>query len=192
MRCRYPRPLKVVRFVENSLSFYQLNISRVDIPCVLENDVAAAARSTQPVTLHIRVNITPPTLFNSPPSIPTADGSSPEEAPIPRRIQPSSPEHPLPLSHHQPVEAGNDKPQSREEVSPASANDLRPAVAQADQAMKRMDRLDTWQGAVGRVKWVMDTLSPIAEVRVIPLMSLAKLTSTFSISHSQRWHTVYF
>jgi hypothetical protein len=193
MRCRYPRPLEVVRFVENSLSFYRLNISRVDIPCVLENDVAGAARSTQPVTLHIRVNITPPTLINSPPSIPTADGSSPvEEAPIRGRIQPPSPEHPLPPSHHQPVEAGNNNPKSREEVSPASANDLRPALAQADQAMKRMDRLDTWQGAVGRIKWVMDTLSPIAEVRVIPLMSLAKLTSTFSTSHSQRWHTVYF
>ena len=193
MRCRYPRPLKVVRFVENSLSFYQLNISRVDIPCVLENDVVEAARSTQPVTLHIRVNITPPTLYNSPPSIPTEDGSSPaEEAPIPGCIQPPSPEHPLPLSHHQTVEAANNKPQSPEEVLSTSTKDPRPALAQADQAMKRMDRLNTWQGAVGRVKWVMDTLGPIAEVRVIPLMSLTKLTSTFSISHSQRWHTVYF
>ena len=106
----------------------------------------------------------PPTLYNSPPSIPTADdGSLAEEAPIPGRIQPPSPEHPL---HHQPVEAAKNS-QSREEVSP-SANDLRPALAQADQAMKRMDRLNTWQGAVGRIKWVMDTLSPIAEVRVIP------------------------
>ena len=190
MRCRYPRPLKVVRFVENSLSFYQLNLSRVDIPCVLENE---DAQSTHPVTLHISVSITPPTLYNSPPSIPTADGSSPaEEAPIPGRIQPPSPEHPLYLSHHQPVEAANNNPQSREEVSPASANDLRPALAQADQAMKRMDRLNTWHGAVGKVKWVMDTLGPIAEVRIIPLMSLVELTSIHSISHSQRWHTVYF
>ena len=159
----------MVRFVDSSLSFYQLNISRVDIPCVLENVVAETVRLTQPVTLHIRVNITPPTLYNSPPSIPTADGSSlAEEAPIPGRIQLPSPEHPLHLLHHQPVEAANKKPQSPEEVPSTSTKDPRPALAQADQAMKRMDRLNTWQGAVGRVKWVMDTLGPIAEVRVIP------------------------
>ena len=58
-------------------SFYQLNISCADIPCVLENGVVGGARSTQPVnidryvecgTLHITVNITPPSpnLHNSP------------------------------------------------------------------------------------------------------------------------------
>jgi hypothetical protein len=160
--------------------------------CVLGNDLGGAARSTQPVTLHIRVNITPPTLYNSPPSIPTADGSSPaEEAPIAGRIQAPSPEHPLALSHHQPVEAGNNK-QSREEAPSTSTKDLRSALDRADDAMKQMDRLNTWKGAVGRVKWVMDALSPIAEVRIIPLMSLAELTSTFSITHPQRWRTVYF
>ena len=165
MRCRYPQPPKVVRFLENSLSFNHLNISRADIPCVLENDVVEAARLTQPVTLYITVYITPPTLYNSPPSIPTADDSSPaEEAPLPGRIQSPSLDHPLPLSHHQPVEAGNNKPQ---EVSATSANNPRRALKRADQAMKRMDRSNTWQGAVGRIKWVMDALGPIAEVRVI-------------------------
>jgi hypothetical protein len=72
------------------------------------------------------------------------------------------------LSHHQPVEAGDNKPQSREETSPAGAKDLRLALDQADQAMKLIDRSKTWQGAVGKIKWVMDTLGPIAEVRVIP------------------------
>jgi hypothetical protein len=137
--------------------------------CVLGNGVGGAARSTQPVTLHIRVNITPPTLYNSPPSIPTADGSSPaEEAPIAGRIQPPSPEHPLALSHHQPVEVGNNK-QSREEAPSTSTKDPRSALDRADHAMKHMDRLDSaLKGAIGRVKWVMDALSPIAEVRVIP------------------------
>jgi hypothetical protein len=159
----------VVRFIENSLSFDHLNISRVDIPCVLGNNVAKAAQSTQGVTLYIAVNITPPTLYNNPPSIPTADGSSlAEKTPTPGCIQPPSPEQPLPLSHHQLVEAGNNNPQSREEVSPASTKDPRLALDRADQAMERMDRSNTWQGAVGRIKWVMDTLSPIAEVRVIP------------------------
>jgi hypothetical protein len=123
-------------------------------------------RSTQPVTLYITVNVTPPNLFNSPPSIPIEDVDSPtEEATIPGHIQSPTPERILPLSHHQPVEAGKNKPQ---EVSTASANNPRLALKRADQAMKQMDRSNTWQAAVGRIKWVMDTLGPIAEVRVIP------------------------
>jgi hypothetical protein len=167
--CRYPQPLKVVRSVENSLSLNQLNISRADIPCTLENDVAEAARETQPVTLYISIDITPPTLYNRPPSIPTADDGSPaEEAPIPGRIQSPSPEHRLPLSHHQPVETGITMPQSRKEVSPASTKDLLSALDQTDEAMKQIDRSDTCEMAVRRIKWVMDTLGPVAEVRVIP------------------------
>jgi hypothetical protein len=46
--------------------------------------------------------------------------------------------------------------------------ELRLALHQAYQDMNRIDRSSTWQGAVGRIKWVMDTLGPIAEVRVIP------------------------
>ena len=57
MRCKYPWPLEVVRFVENSLSFNQLNVLRADIPCVLENTVGEAARS-QPITLYVTIHIT--------------------------------------------------------------------------------------------------------------------------------------
>ena len=163
----------MVRFVENSLSFNQLNISRTDIPCVLGNDVGEAARSTQPVTLYLTVNITSPNLYNSPPSIPAEDGDSPaDEATIPGRIQFPAPEHRLPLSHHQPVETGNTIPQSREEMSSTSTKNPRFALHWADKVMKRIvpiDRSNTWERAVGRIKWVMDTLGPIAEVRVMPL-----------------------
>jgi hypothetical protein len=171
MKCRYLWPLKVVRFVESSLSFHQLNISRADIPCVLENDVEEAARSTQPVTLYITVDITPPNLCNGPPSIPTEDGDSPAEgATIPGHIQFPAPEHLLPLSHHQPVETGNTVPQGREEVSPTSIKNPRPALDRADEVMEHVvpiDQSNTWERAVGRIKWVMDTLGPIAGVRVL-------------------------
>jgi hypothetical protein len=158
-------------FIENPLSFNKLNISRADISCVLENGVAVAAQSTQPITIYIVVNSTSSTLDNSPPSIPTADNGSPaEEVPIPARghTQSPSPEQPSPPSHHQHGEVGNNEPRSREEVPHASTEDLCVALSQADQAMKRVDRSNAWQGAVGRVKWVMDTLSPVAGVRVIP------------------------
>ena len=151
-----------------SLLFNRSNISHAVIPCVLENDLGNTARSTQSATLYIKVNVTSPALYSIPASMPTEDGGPPaEEAPIPGRAQPS-PGHPLPLLHHQPVEAGQNKPQSREQVSPAGTEDLRLVLDQADQAMKQIDRSSTWQGAVGRIKWVMDTLSPIAEVRVTP------------------------
>ena len=98
--------------------------------------------------------------------MPTEDVDFPaEKATIPRRTQPPSPEHPVPPAHHQPVEAGNNKLQ---EVSATGAKNPRHALKRADQAVKRMDRSNTWQGAIGRIKWVMDALGPFAEVRVIP------------------------
>ena len=168
MRCRYPQPLKVVRFLENSLLFNQLNISRADIPCVLEND---AGRSTQPVTLYIIINITPPDPYNSPPSIPTEDVDSPaDKTTTSGPIQFSTPEHHLPQSHHRSIETEN-TPQSREEVSLTSTSNFRSALNSANEALKRAvpnDRSKTWERALGRIKWVMDTLEPIAEVRLIP------------------------
>ena len=148
-----------------------MNISSTDIPCVLENDVRETARSTQPVTLYISVDITPPTLYSSPPSIPTGYDCPPtEETPMPGRIRSPSLEHPLLPSHHQPVEADNNKPQSREELSPATTKNLPLDLRQADEATRRINRSNTCQGVVRRMKWVMDTLGPIAEVRAIPFL----------------------
>ena len=145
-----------------------MTISRADIPCVLEKGVGGAARSTQPVTLYITVNVTPP----NPHPVPTeGDNSFATEATIQGRIQFPTPEHFLPLPYHQPVETGNIMPQSLEEVSPISTENPRLALDRADEAMNRIVPIDgsnTWEGAVGRIEWVMDTLSPIAEVRVTP------------------------
>ena len=59
-------------------------------------------------------------------------------------------------------------PQSREEMSPTSAKNPRFALDQADDAIKWMVttvRSNTCEWVVGRIKWVMDTLGPVAEVR---------------------------
>ena len=168
MRCRYPSPLKVVRFVENFPLFNQLNVSRADIPCVLGNGIAGAPRPTQSVTLYISIHITSPSPHNSQ----TVRGDShTEDATIPGRIQLPVSEHVLPLSHHQAVETGNTMPQIREDVSHTNTTDPHLAVLLADESIKRIVLIDgsnTWEKAVKRVKWVMDTLGPIAEVRVIP------------------------
>jgi hypothetical protein len=62
-------------------------------------------------------------------------------------------------------------PQSRKEVSLTSTMNPRFALHRADESIKRIVPIDgsnTWERAVGRIKWVMDTLGPIAEVRVAP------------------------
>ena len=117
------------------------------------------------------MNIKPPNLYNSPPDIPTKDDVSlAEEDTIPERIQFPATEHLLQLSHHQTIETSNTVPQSREEMSPASTKDPRFALRWADNAIRQIvpvDRSNMWESALGRIKWVMDTLSPIAEVRII-------------------------
>jgi len=145
-------------------SFNQLNIFHADIPRVFDNDGGEAARSAQP---YKPVNITPPK-YNSPPSIPTEYDDPPTK---PERIQFPVPKRLLPLLHRQPVETGNTMPQSRKKLSPTSTKNPRFAPYQAEKAMKRIvpiDQSNTWEKAVGRIKWVMDTLNPTAEVRVMP------------------------
>ena len=134
------------------------------------------ARSTQSVTLYITINITPPNLHNS---ATVRDDPPAEEATIPGRIQLPVPEHEIPLSHHQVVETGNTMPGSREDVSHTTNKDPHSAVLLADESMKRIVPIDgsnTWEKAVERIKWVMDTLGPIAEVRLYLFVSLAELT----------------
>jgi hypothetical protein len=53
-------------------------------------------------------------------------------------------------------------------MSHTSAKTPRLALDQAGEAMNRIDRSNTWESAVGKIKWVMDTLGPIAEVSVMP------------------------
>jgi hypothetical protein len=53
---------------------------------------------------------------------------------------------------------------------PTGTKNPRFALHQADETMNRIvtiDRSNRWERAVGRIKWVMDTLGPIAEVRAI-------------------------
>jgi len=46
------------------------------------------------------------------------------------------------------------------------------ALRRADEAKKPIDRANTWKGAISRIKWVMDIVSPIAEVRAISILPL--------------------
>ncbi len=59
-------------------------------------------------------------------------------------------------------------PDSRAEMLPNEKALI--ALRRADEAKKPIDRKNKWKGAVSRIKWVMDTVSPIAEVRPISIL----------------------
>jgi hypothetical protein len=62
-------------------------------------------------------------------------------------------------------------PQSREGMSPTE--DFLFVLDRANEVMKLIvpiDRSTTWERTVGKINWVMDALSPIAEVRLMPFL----------------------
>jgi len=61
-------------------------------------------------------------------------------------------------------------PDGRAEMSPAEKALI--ALRLTDEVKKSVDRANTWKRAISRIKWVMDTVSPIAEVRAIFILPL--------------------
>ena len=129
----------------------------------------------QPVTLYLTItvsaNMASPILSNHPPKI-LIEGDDSPEATMPSvspdsgcPIQSTASEPLLPLHEQFSVEIGIPTSHSRAEVSPTEGPLI--ALRRADEAMKPIGRSDTWEMAVGRITRVMDTLSPIAEVRVM-------------------------
>ncbi len=119
-----------------------------------------------------------PILPNHPPEISTT-GSVAEKVTTPSIIsdpltptQPAAPEPLIPSSGHLAVEIGTAIPQGQAEVSTSEKALL--SVRDAEKAMKPIDHVNTvaWKGAVSKIKWVMDTLSGVAEVRTISILPL--------------------
>jgi len=44
------------------------------------------------------------------------------------------------------------------------------ALRDANEAMTTINLSDAWEGALEKLKWVMDTVSPVAEVRVMSIL----------------------
>ncbi len=132
----------------------------------------------QPVTLHLTITVSSNIASPNPSEIPTKGDDSAAEKSIKSSIVPDSGEpiqstatEPLlPSSDLLPVETGTPMPDGETETSPTEKALI--AVRRADEAKKPIDRANTWKGAVSRIKWVMDTVSPIAEVRAISILPL--------------------
>ncbi|KAH8990257.1 hypothetical protein EDB92DRAFT_779548 [Lactarius akahatsu] len=158
-------------------------VSQSDIPFLLGNGDGNARPSTHPVALYLTItvsaNIFFPIVPSDTPEIPTEGGGPPaEESTKPsiisdsgELIQPTTPEPLSPSSGPIPVEAGTLVPDGQAEMSPQATEEALFALRRADEAKKPIDRKNTWKGAVRRIKWVMDTLSSIAELHPFAKMA---------------------
>ncbi len=103
----------------------------------------------------------------------------------------TAPEPLSPPTDHVPIETStpiSSVPDVRAAVLPAEN-----ALHDADEATKAINLPSTWEGAVARIKWVMDTVSPAAEVRHGTLsLCLTELTFALSFTRTQRWHVACY
>jgi len=105
-------------------------------------------------------------------------------------IESTDPEPPSPARDHVSAETGNPMPHVPAGMSPTE--DPLSALRRADETIESaipIDRGKTWGSVIERIKWVMDTLSPIAQVRVIAvLLSITEPTFVLSSTPLQSWH----
>jgi len=85
-----------------------------------------------------------------------------------------------PPTDHLPSEMSTPTPPAtdrRAEMSPAEK------LHDADKAMMTINLPETWEGVLGRIKWVMDAVSPVAEVRcnvLLPILDRAEFALSFT------------
>ena len=129
-----------------------------------------------PVTLYLTINVPADKTSPSVPQIIPAEGdNTPAEDPTPT-VAPDSKEPDQSAEHENafltpdPIVQGSaPMPQDKGEIS--LVEEARIGVDLAEKAEKLIDRSNTWEAVVGRIKWLMDTLSPVAGVRVLFVVS---------------------
>jgi len=130
------------------------------------------------LTITVSANKPPPIIANNSPEIPTDGDDIPaEEATKPFVVlDPGGPsqstalEPPLPSPDTLPVRTGTPMPDGEAEMSPTEKAQM--AVRRANKVKNSIDRANRWEGTISRIKWVMDTVGPIAEVRAISILLL--------------------
>ncbi|SRR6266702_844477 len=182
----------------------------VEVPFVLSNGDGQAGQSAQPVILYLTITVSANT--TSHPILPidatNAIATEVDVSPMEQAMKPTTPQssiettpfvvatapEPLsPLTDHVPIETSTpipSVPDVRPAMSPAEN-----ALRDADEATKAINLSSTWEGAVARIKWVMDTVSPAAEVRHSAMsfaLCLTDPTFALSFTRTQRWHVACY
>src|SRR6266702_279384 len=152
----------------------------VEFPFVLSNGDGQAGQSVQPVILYLTITVSAnatshPILPINPTNaiatevdvLPMKKATKPTMAPDSIETTPfvvtTVPEPLSPPTDHAPIEDSTPVPlvpDVQAAMSPAED-----ALHGADEATKAINLPSTWEGAVARIRWVMDTVSPAAEVR---------------------------
>jgi hypothetical protein len=144
----------------------------VEVPFVLSNFDGPAGRPVQSVTLYLTIDVSAtshPILPGILPINTTNAIATMEQATRPNVAQDSikttpsvvatAPESLSPPTDHVPIETSILTPPVQASMSAENA------LRDADEATKAINLTSTWEGAVARIKWVMDTVSPVAGVR---------------------------
>ena len=156
---------------------YQLKTSRVDVPLTLANGDRQVRRSDQPVTLYLTVAMSSNTtsypvlpvntinLQSTEINVSTATEATTSMAEdstnVTRSTFATDSETSSPPTDHLP--SPPILPAADQQAAMPPVED---ALDGAKEAMTAVSNLsDTWEGALSRIKWVMDTVSPVAEVR---------------------------
>ncbi len=125
----------------------------------------------RPVTLYLTVSVPPNTPFHPGKHDLVGAGEA---------IKPSMTQDSM-IPTRSTVAAGFETPSSAKDHLPGEITTSMPPVADvsagmspaenalrnADEAMTTINLSNTWEGALERIKWVMDTLNPVAEVRTM-------------------------
>jgi hypothetical protein len=145
----------------------------VDVPFVLINPDGEAGQSTQPVTLYLTVDVSPILPIDATDlqsakvteSPPREDMSSITQDPMnaTRSTVATGSETVSPPADRPPSEMSTPLPPAANR--PAGMSPTENTLRDAGEVVTAIDISDIWGGALERIKWVMDTLSPVAEVR---------------------------
>ncbi|KAH8988069.1 hypothetical protein EDB92DRAFT_2104782, partial [Lactarius akahatsu] len=152
--------------------------SQINISVTLSDGDGQAGRSTPPVTLDLTITVSANGTSPSDPQIIPTEGNdtAAEDVPKPTMAPNSSgPDRPSTLGHlsHPPdrpsVESSTPMPLDQGEASLVEKRRI--VLVSADEVEKSIDHSNRLEGVVGRIKWVMDTLNPVAELH--PITQLA-------------------
>ncbi|KAH9051827.1 hypothetical protein EDB87DRAFT_647937 [Lactarius vividus] len=157
--------------------------SPINISVALGDGNGQGEQSTPPVTLDLIITVSAHgTSPSDPQIIPTERDDTAAEDVLKPTMTPdfggldrsSAPGYLTHPPDRLPVESSTLMPQGRGETSLVEKPQI--DLVRVDQVEEVIDRSNTWEGAVGRIKWVMDTLSPVAELHPIAQMTYKLLS----------------
>ncbi|KAF8257985.1 hypothetical protein EI94DRAFT_1210579 [Lactarius quietus] len=142
--------------------------SQTDVPFILVNGNRRAGQSNQPVTLYLTTSVSPNS--NSNPIMPidatNIQSTEMNETP-PTEATFSTAEDSASTTRSTATDPGTHSPPTDRLPNiliPAGMSSAEDALQVADKAMATINLSDTWDGALERIKWVMETVSPVAEL----------------------------